>query len=76
MGMVSMVKLERNGWDKDEEETEIEEDLLEFTTGKFEDDNEITRWKEWRLEGKIVKRGVHVHLKKNVAAEGIAAMFH
>ena len=67
-------KLKRNGWPEDEPMKMMDEDLLEYTTGIYEDDNEKTTWKEWRLDGKIVKRGVHVHLKRNVAAESIAAM--
>jgi len=67
-------KLKRNGWPEDESAKMMDESLLEYKEGVFEDDNEKTSWKEWRLDGKIVKRGAHVHLKKNIAAEGIAAM--
>lgn len=52
----------------------MEESLLEKTDGELDDENEFTTWTEWRLDGKIVKRGAHVQLKKNVVAEGIAAM--
>jgi hypothetical protein len=68
-------KLQRNGWPQDEPMTHIEESLLERTSGVLDDENEHTVWTEWRLDGKIVKRGVHVTLKKNVAAEAFAAKF-
>jgi hypothetical protein len=75
MAEILTQKLKRNGWPEDEAQTMIEESLLAYTEGGFEDDNEITKWREWRLDGKIVKRAAHVHLKKNVAAEAVAAMF-
>jgi len=75
MAKILTQKLKRNGWPEDELMTEIEESLLEYTEGVLDDENERTVWKEWRLDGKIVKRGVHVTLKKNVAAEAVAAMF-
>mgnify|MGYP003680892664 CR=1 FL=1 len=53
----------------------MEEDLLDRTEGELDNENEHTKWTEWRLHGVIVKRGAHVRLKKNVAAEGIAEMF-
>lgn len=68
-------KLKRNGWPEDEEAAMIEESLLEYSTGTLDNENEYTVWREWRLDGKIVKRGAHVTLKKNVAAEAVAAMF-
>jgi hypothetical protein len=52
----------------------MEEDLLVKTDGFLDNDNEHTTWTEWRLDGVIVKRGAHVTLKRNIAAEGIAAM--
>ena len=68
------VKLVRNGWPIDEEPKMMDESLLEKTEGILDDENEYTVWQEWRLDGKIVKRGAHVRLKRNVLAEGIAAM--
>lgn len=53
----------------------LEADSLDKKTGGFEDDNEITKWVEYWLEDELVHRSVHVHLKKNIVAEGIAAMF-
>ena len=40
---------------------------LAFTTGEVDNDNEHTTWEEWRDHtGDIVKRNVHVRLKKGV----------
>jgi hypothetical protein len=75
MADVQIVKLKRNGWPEDEPMTQIEESLLQYSEQLIDDENERTVIREWRLEGKIVKRGAHVTLKKNVAAEAVAAMF-
>jgi hypothetical protein len=53
---------------------EMEESLLEKKEGMVENDHEMTRWIEYWLEGELVHRSVHVHLKKNVLADGVAAM--
>jgi hypothetical protein len=53
----------------------IEESLLDRTEGVVDNENEHTTWTEWRLNGAIVKRGAHVRLKKNVAADAIAGLF-
>ena len=68
------IKLKRNGWPDDGELQMMDESLLAYTTGLLDNENENTVWHEWRLEEKIVKREVHIRLKKNVAADGIAAM--
>jgi len=65
----------KNGWPQDEPMQTIDDSLLEYSEGSLDNENEYTTWREWRLDGKIVKRSAHVTLKKNVAAEGIAAMF-
>ena len=40
---------------------------LTFSTGEVENENEHTTWEEWRdCKGTIVKRGVHVRLKRGV----------
>jgi hypothetical protein len=40
-------------------------DALAFTTGEVENENEHTTWEEWRAaDGEVVKRNVHVRLKK------------
>ena len=75
MADILTVKLKLHGWPEDESPVMMDEVLLEKTEGVLDDDNEYTTWQEWRLDGKIVKRGAHVRLKKNVAADCIAAMF-
>jgi len=52
----------------------VDEELLEKTEGRIDTENEHTTWTEWRLDGMLVKRSAHVRLKKNIVAEGIAAM--
>ena len=74
MALILIQKCAKNGWPKDEPVEMVEESLLVKTDGELDDDNEHTTWTEWRLEGLIVKRGAHVRLKRNVLAEGIAAM--
>lgn len=74
MAEIVIEKLVRNGWPEDSPREMIEESLLEKTTGELDDDNEYTTWIEWRLDNKIVKRSADVKLKRNVLAEGIAAM--
>lgn len=74
MADILTVKLVRNGWSTDEKPIMMDESLLVKTEGVLDDENEYTTWQEWRLEGKIVKRGAHVTLKRNIVAEGIAAM--
>lgn len=42
-------------------------DQLTFSTGIVDDDNEHTTWEEWRDgTGEIVKRNVHIRIKKGV----------
>jgi hypothetical protein len=53
---------------------EMDESLLEKREGSLDNDNETTTWVEYWLEGELVHRSVHVTLKKNVFADGIAAM--
>ena len=67
-------KLIRNGWPEDEPPQMMEDSLLAKTEGVIDDENEHTVWTEWKLDGKVVKRGAHVLLKKNVIADGIAQM--
>jgi len=75
MALTKIIKLKRNGWPEDEPMTEIEESRLEYSEHVIDNEDEHTVAREWRLEGKIVKRGAHVTLKKNVAADAVAAMF-
>jgi hypothetical protein len=40
---------------------------LAYSTGEVDNDNEHTTWEEWRDHtGEIVKRAVHVRLKRGV----------
>lgn len=74
MALITIQKCVKNGWPEDRPLETVEESLLEKLEGILDDNNEYTQWQEWRLDGKIVKRGAHVQLKRNVLAEGIAAM--
>jgi len=67
MAEILIHRLKRHGWDEDHPQEMIDEELLSYSTGLVDDDNEYTIWEEWRLDGKIVKRGVHVHLKKGLS---------
>jgi hypothetical protein len=48
---------------------------LEHREGVDENDNEIARWTEYWLEGELVHRSVHVHLKRGMFADGVTANF-
>lgn len=54
---------------------EMDDSLLERREGVIDNDNEATRWVEYWLDGELIHRSVHVHLKLNVMSEGIAAVF-
>lgn len=43
---------------------EMDDSLLEKREGLVDDDNERTSWVEYWLDGELVHRSVHVHLKK------------
>ena len=75
MAQILIHKLARNGWPADQQPEMIDEDLLAYSTGLLDNENEHTIWEEWRLDGLIVKRGAHVTLKRNVVADAIAAQF-
>ena len=53
---------------------DMDDSLLMKQEGAIENDNELTSWTEYWLDGELVHRSVHVLLKKNVTAEGVAAM--
>lgn len=53
---------------------EMEEALLDKKEGSIDNDHETTSWVEYWLDGELVHRSVHVALKRNVIAEGVAAM--
>lgn len=46
----------------------IEEDQLLKTTGHDENDRETCDWVEYRLDGELVHRSVHVHLKQGLGS--------
>lgn len=52
----------------------MDENLLEKREGSVDNENEFTRWIEFWLDGELVHRSVHVELKTNVLADGVAAM--
>jgi hypothetical protein len=54
---------------------EMDDSLLEKREGFIDNENEYTTWVEYWLNGEQVHRSVHVQLKKNVIADGLAAMF-
>ena len=53
---------------------EMDDSQLEKREGTVDNDNELTTWVEYWLEGELVHRSVHVQLKQNVLADGVAAM--
>ena len=52
---------------------EMDESLLEKKTGFVDNDNEYTTWVEYWLDGELVHRSVHVHLKKALVMGATAA---
>ena len=42
----------------------MDDSLLEKREGTFEDDNELTTWVEYWLEGELVHRSAHVTIKQ------------
>lgn len=52
----------------------LEEALLEKRTGGVDNDNELTTWVEYWLDGELVHRSAHVTLKKPATfCNGVAA---
>ena len=43
---------------------EMDDSLLEQRSGTVDDENELTTWTEYWLDGELVHRSVHVTLKK------------
>jgi hypothetical protein len=55
---------------------DMDESLLEKREGTVDNDNELTTWVEYWLDGELVHRSAHVTLKKPpVFAGGEAASF-
>ncbi len=49
---------------------EMDDSLLEKREGTVDNDNELTTWIEYWLEGELVHRSAHVTLKKPLAFVG------
>ena len=43
---------------------EMDDSLLERRSGEVDNDNELTTWTEYWLDGELVHRSAHVTLKK------------
>lgn len=54
---------------------EMDDSLLEKREGTIDNDNELTTWVEYWLEGELVHRSAHVTLKKMPSVGGEAASF-
>lgn len=54
---------------------EMDDSLLEKREGTIDNDNELTTWVEYWLEGEMVHRSAHVTLKKMPSVGGEAASF-
>ena len=52
----------------------MEDSDLKKVEGAIDNENERTTWVEYWLNDELVHRSAAVHLKKNVLADGIAAM--
>lgn len=51
--------------------TEMDEALLTPNHSVIENDHERTQITEYLLDGRIVHRSVHVHLKQGIGIEGV-----
>ena len=49
---------------------DMDDSLLEKREGTVDNDNELTTWVEYWLEGELVHRSAHVTLKKSPAFIG------
>lgn len=54
---------------------QMDTDLLEDTSHVIDNDHEHTKVTEYRLDGQIVHRSVHVHLKHGLDAQPVAGAF-
>jgi hypothetical protein len=52
---------------------EMDDSLLEKREGTIDDENELTTWVEYWLEGELVHRSAHVTLKKMPVFAGVEA---
>ena len=49
---------------------EMDDSLLEHRTGTIENENELTVWDEYWLDGELVHRSAHVTLKQSPSFAG------
>jgi hypothetical protein len=49
---------------------DMDEALLEKSEGVLDNDNEYTTWVEYRLDGELIHRSVHVTLKTSPTITG------
>jgi hypothetical protein len=54
---------------------DMDDSLLEKREGTLDNDNELTTWVEYWLEGELVHRSAHVTLKKTVTLTSSVASF-
>ena len=54
---------------------EMDDSLLEHKAGTIDNDDELTTWTEYWLEGELVHRSAHVQLKKTVTLTSSVASF-
>lgn len=57
------------------QEVEMNDLFLHKLEGGYEDDNEVVSWTQYHLKttGEMVHRSAHVHLKKAIFGDGVAA---
>jgi hypothetical protein len=53
----------------------VDDSLMQQSTGFLDNDNEHTEWVEYRLNGELVHRSVHVTLKKSLFTDAAAGEF-
>jgi len=54
----------------------MDDSLLEHRSGEIDNENELTTWVEYWLDGELVHRSAHVTLKKTLSfASGETASF-
>jgi hypothetical protein len=54
---------------------DMDDSLLEKRDGTVDNDNELTTWVEYWLDGELVHRSAHVQLKKTVTLTSSVASF-
>ena len=54
---------------------ELDDSLLDHKAGTVDNDDELTTWTEYWLDGELVHRSAHVTLKKSPSLFAAAAKF-